>query len=413
MPSPGSDRPPAAAPLGAPALLLEEARDSERAGRIPEAIERYEAAVREAERRGERPVLADSLRLLAVRRHHQDERVVARELCCRSYQAACEAGDELRAALALNTLGGLDLTEGSLAEARQSFLRALEMAGEDRALKARVEQNLGILANIQGELDEALSRYRRSLEAYDACRDEHGCAIAYNNLGMVSADRGDLDKAQRYFRESRDIGERVGDMSLKALALVNEADVDAGRQRYENARQNAEAALALLETLGGQGAKADAYRVIGMVYRETGRPALAESRLLTAIELAVSAGSLLDEAEACRELAVLHQGMGRNREALELLGRAYGLFGRLDARHDLVHVGGKKAALEGTYLTLVREWGRSIESADSYTFGHSERVSRRSVAVARVLGLDERLETTILLGAYLHDVGLVRVPPEI
>jgi HD-GYP domain-containing protein (c-di-GMP phosphodiesterase class II) len=33
--------------------------------------------------------------------------------------------------------------------------------------------------------------------------------------------------------------------------------------------------------------------------------------------------------------------------------------------------------------------------------------------MARALGLDEHAETTILLGAYLHDVGKVRVPHEI
>jgi HD-GYP domain-containing protein (c-di-GMP phosphodiesterase class II) len=36
-----------------------------------------------------------------------------------------------------------------------------------------------------------------------------------------------------------------------------------------------------------------------------------------------------------------------------------------------------------------------------------------AVAVARVMGLDDHEETTILLGAYLHDVGMVRVPHEI
>src|SRR5690242_12424669 len=150
-----------------------------------------------------------------------------------------------------------------------------------------------------------------------------------------------------------------------------------------------------------------------MVYRETDRPALAESRLRSAIELAKAAGSVLGEAEASRELALLYQGMGRNQEALRLLNAAYGLFRRLDARVDLIHVGGKVAELEGTYLTLVRNWGQSIESNDSYTFGHCERVARNAVATARVLGLDDQEETTILLGAYLHDLGKVRVPHEI
>jgi putative nucleotidyltransferase with HDIG domain len=393
--------------------LLAEARDREQAGCIPEAIAGYEAAIAEAERASERAVLAQALRRLAVQRRHHDQSDEARALCRRSYEVAKQEGHHLLAAEALNTLGGLDLTTGKLEDARKNFLAALEIAGEDRALKARVEQNLGILANIQGELDEALSRYRHSLEAYDAVRDLNGCAIAYHNLGMVSADKGQLDKAQKYFSEARAIAERVGDVHLQALSLVNEAEVDVARQRFENARQSAEASLTLIEQLGGHGAKADAYRVIGMVYRETGRPVLAESRLKTAIELAQAADSVLYEAEASRELAILFQGMGRNHEALVLLGRAHGLFQKLDARADLVQVGGKAAELQGTYLAVVRGWGQSIESRDSYTFGHCERVAQFAVAMARVLGLDEQQETTLMLGAYLHDLGLVRVPHEI
>ena len=105
--------------------------------------------------------------------------------------------------------------------------------------------------------------------------------------------------------------------------------------------------------------------------------------------------------------------MGRNQDALTFLNRAYRLFRRLDARVDLVHVGGKMAALEGAYRAVVREWGRSIESAHSSTFTHCERVARSAVAVARALGLDDQAETAILLGAYLHDVGKVRVPHEL
>src|SRR3989441_6093427 len=66
-------------------------------------------------------------------------------------------------------------------------------------------------------------------------------------------------------------------------------------------------------------------------------------------------------------------------------------------------VASKVAELEATYLAVVREWGQSIESSDSYTFGHCERVARRSVAVARALRMDEHAQTTVRLGAYLHD----------
>jgi putative nucleotidyltransferase with HDIG domain len=197
------------------------------------------------------------------------------------------------------------------------------------------------------------------------------------------------------------------------MCLVNHAEAHYFRERYDEARRMAEAALAIFDQLESRADKSEAYKMIGMVYRETGRPALAESRLRTAIDLAVSAGSVLNEAEAARELALLMQAMGRNQDALTLLNTAHRLFGRLDARVDLVNIHGKRSTLETTYFDLVREWGQSIESADSYTFGHCERVARRALAVARQLELDDTLQTTIRLGAYLHDLGKVRVPHEI
>jgi putative nucleotidyltransferase with HDIG domain len=393
--------------------VLRQARERERAGEITEAVGGYEAAIEAAERDGQSTLLAEALRRLAVARHHLGDVAQARDLAHRSYAVARSADHRLLAAEALNTLGGLKLATGSPEDARATFLRALELGSASRTLRARVEQNLGILANIQGDLVEATARYQRSLESYRAARDASGCAIAYNNLGVVSADREQYTDAERYFSQSRAIAERTGDIHLQAICLVNLADVDVARQRFENARQHAEKALALLDRLGIQGAKADAYRVLGVVFRETGRLTLAESRLATAIEVAAAAGSVLAEAEASREMAVLHQAMGRNQDALRLLNTAHRLFRRLDARVDLVHVGGKMAELEATYLAVVRAWGQSIEASDPYTFGHCERVARNAVTMARLLDLPEEEETTVLLGAYLHDVGKLRVPHEI
>jgi len=373
----------------------------------------YEAAIAAAEAAGERVVLSEALRRFAIIRHHRGESAEAREMCRRSHAVARAAGSDLLAAEAFNTLGGIGLETDGGAEVREHFLRALELGGESRPLRARVEQNLGILANIQGDLDEALTRYGHSLEAYRASDDEHGCAIAYHNLGMASYDRQEFDAAERYFRQSYEIAQRAGDAYLEGLCLVNHAKVHVARERYEDARGNAEAALSVFDRVGVESAKADAYRVLGMVYRETGRHALAESRLRSAIDLAVAAGSALNEAEASRELAILYQAMGRNQEALKLLNAARRLFRRLDARVDLVYVEGKEAELETTYLEVVREWGQSIESADTYTFGHCERVARRAVAVAEAMGMDEHAQTTVRVGAYLHDVGKVRVPHEI
>ena len=413
LPVPGPGQAGPRAPARPAADLLYEARARERAACIPEAIHHYEAAIATAERTGEAAVLSEALRRLAVVRHHRNESAAARELCKRSYTVACEHGNDLLAAEALNTLGGLALRTGVMEEARAYFNHALERGGHARELRARVEQNLGILANIRGDIEAAVTHYERAVESYLATKDEHGCAMAYVNLGIAHTDLRQYDWADSYFGKSFEIAEHAGDLHLQGMCLVNHAEAYFLRERYDEARRNAERALAIFDQLDSRSDKSEAYKMIGMVYRETGRPALAESRLRSAIDLAVSAGSVLNEAEASRELALLMQSMGRNQDALASLNTAHRLFRRLDARVDLVHVGGKVAILETTYFDLVREWGQSIESADSYTFGHCERVAQHAIAVARILGIDDAGETTIRLGAYLHDLGKVRVPHEI
>ena len=380
---------------------------------MTEAVQSYLAAIETAERNGEPGVLAEALRRLGVVHHHRNERDTARALCQRSYQTGLDMSDSVLAAEALNALAGFDFEGGLIPEAREKFYQALELGRASAQLRGRTEQNLGILENIQGRLTEALTHYQHSLLAFESIGDDRGCAIAYHNLGMVSADRELWEDAERYYARSFEIAEAIGDIHLQGLGLLNHAEVHLARQRYDRAKQDAEAALGIFDQIGSKLDKADAYKVIGRAYRETGRHALAESRLRAAIDLAVTTGSILSEAEASRELALLYQSMGRNQEALRLLNTAHRLFGRLDARVDLVDVSTKVQRLEETYFAVVRDWGQSIESTDSYTFGHCERVANYAVAVAQELGLDEEQQTTIRIGAYLHDVGKVRVPHEI
>lgn len=395
------------------AELLQCARESEQAGRLTDAIASLERAVSRAERDGEARVHAEALRRLAVVCHRTQENTRARALARASERAARGAHDSVQTAEALNTLAGFDLELGEFHAAEERLRDALHLGAESAPLRARIEQNLGIIANVRGHHSEALAHYERSLEAFEAAQDQRGCAIAYNNLGLVSADLKQWDRADRFFTACRASSEVVGDVHLRGLALLNRTEVLIARQNMSEALQHAQQALRIFDELGARLNKSNAYCTLGIIYREMGRSVLSEARLRDAIDLAVKEGSALEEAEASRELAQLFVQLGRNQDALRLMNTSHRLFGRLDARVDLVDVAGKMAHLEQAYLGVVRRWGQSIESADSYTHGHCERVAEYAVTFARVLGYDEAQQTTVRLGAYLHDVGKVRVPHEI
>ncbi|NUO62026.1 MAG: tetratricopeptide repeat protein [Gemmatimonadaceae bacterium] len=403
-----------APPLLAAHDLLRSARGQELAGRLNEAAEEYQGTITSAEREGDEALLSEALRRLGVIHFRRHELTAGRDCCNRSLAVAQKIGNQILAAEALNSLGASELEIGAFDSARAIFERGIQLGGfRSPALRARIEQNLGIIANIQGELDRALMHYHRALEAFRDIADDRGCAIVYHNLGKVSADRQEWDEAERYFDRSLQFAESVGDVHLRASCLLSGTEVLLTRQRYDDARRNAEAALQIFGKLGIQRTKAEAYRVLGVVYRETGRTVLAEARFRSALELAAESSNTLAEAESARDLARLYQEQGRNQEALKLLNTAHRLFRRLDARIDLVDIATKRAELENVYLDTVREWGRSIESADTYTFGHCERVADFAVRVAEALELPSAELTVIRMGAYLHDLGKVKVPDEI
>ena len=320
------------------AELLREGQAHELGGCITEALQCYEAAIKAAERASERKVVAECLRRSGIVHHRRNEPGLARQLCERSHKLAEDLGNSVLAAEALNALAGFDLEGGSMQAAREKFLRALELAGSNSYLRARAEQNLGIVANVQGDTARAMVHYRESLLSFESIGDERGSAIAYHNLGMVSADCGQWDDADHYYRLCLRSARAIGDIHLEGLALLNHAEVYLARADHLQARQNAESALGIFDQLDSQVDKADAYRIIGRVYRETGRYPLAEARLKSAIELSVNTGSLLTEAEVAREIGLLYQAMDRAEEALSYLYVARTLFGRMDARRDLADV---------------------------------------------------------------------------
>jgi putative nucleotidyltransferase with HDIG domain len=73
----------------------------------------------------------------------------------------------------------------------------------------------------------------------------------------------------------------------------------------------------------------------------------------------------------------------------------------------LRHVTRLNIELQRTNEELLQLMVKSIEARDPYTSGHSRRVSKYAVAIARMLGRSEREVKDIETAALLHDVGKI------
>ena len=244
--------PPAA--LGIPSPIstgekeLLDGRAFERQGQLDQAAACYERAITSG-RNDSSPEAIEALRRLGIICHRRNELARARTLCQQSYDTATAMEQRVLAAEALNALAGFELESGDMDSARQKFLAGLELGRESEELQGRILQNLGILANVEGELDIARQHYLNSLQAFVHAGDERGCAIAYHNLGMISADQEQWEDADHYFVASHARATSLGDIHLQGLCLLNHAEVHLARQRYERARDSAEAALRIFDQL--------------------------------------------------------------------------------------------------------------------------------------------------------------------
>ncbi len=66
--------------------------------------------------------------------------------------------------------------------------------------------------------------------------------------------------------------------------------------------------------------------------------------------------------------------------------------------------------LEKSYLESIQTLRYTVEVKDTYTRGHSDRVSEISVLIGQDLGLNEQDIKTLQIGGLFHDVGKIGVP---
>lgn len=69
--------------------------------------------------------------------------------------------------------------------------------------------------------------------------------------------------------------------------------------------------------------------------------------------------------------------------------------------------------LEKDYLETIVALANSIDSKDSYTRGHSQRVGEIAVQLGRELGLTSRELKHLQYGGILHDIGKIGIPESI
>ena len=392
--------------------LVEQAKLAEREGRWTEAALSYERLVRN-------PLASDQTRLSALRwlgrvYLEQGNRGAAMDVLEAAVAAATQAESPSAIAQALNVVAIVHQTGGDLDKADLMYreARATAESIRDSAAMAMIDQNLGTVASIRGDIRGALEAFQRSLEGYRALGMPDQAAQVLNNIGLAYTDLGELDRAEAAYADAARAFGQEHDHANEMNVALNQVQLCIATGRFDEAQQRADSLLALDGEIAPSW-RGEVYRHVGVIARERGDYVKAAEFLGRAGECASEAEDLLLQADISEQLAELYWTQKRHRDMLAHLNQSHALYSRLKVQHRVAQVERRNAALESRFLEMAHHWGDSIESKDHYTQGHCERVAFFACVLADSSGMDSRSLFWLRLGALLHDIGKIIVPTEV
>lgn len=397
------------------ASLVEHAQAEEKAGRRAAARVAYEQALYSIASEEDARQVSSIIRWIA-RTFNTDGDATAALDCLEAALAIAEIwGDDAAAGHALNVQAVVSWQRGDMDDAERLYLMARNRAirAGDAKLAAMTAQNLGVLANIRGDFAVAEHQYKASLSDYRSLGLTTDVCVALNNLGILYIAQQRWPEAETALTEGVQICERTGDTVARSQLDINLAELWVAREEYARAHGAVRKALAAAVQNGDASAIGKATKLLGVIASETGTYEEAERHFLRADEVATARGEVLLQAEIARDRATLARRMGRNRDVLQQLNRAHRLFTQLRAQPELRDIGSRVGQLEQEFVHVARRWGESIEAKDRYTQGHCQRVAELACAIATAGGFDETALFWFRIGALLHDVGKLVIPPEV
>jgi tetratricopeptide (TPR) repeat protein len=150
-------------------------------------------------------------------------------------------------ALALQRLGVLNELQRNLDRAEELFEEALTYFREsgDREGEGACLSSLGVVARNRLDSERAEELLLASLKIRREIGDDAGTSTSMNNLGIIYLDVGDLDRAERLFADAMEIDRRLGDdwgiactFANLGVAYLERGDVPRGRAFFQDAMRD-------------------------------------------------------------------------------------------------------------------------------------------------------------------------------
>jgi TolB-like protein/Tfp pilus assembly protein PilF/predicted Ser/Thr protein kinase len=277
--------------------------------------------------RGDRDGEAQAALEVAQIKQDQGRLADARDGYEQALKAWRAAGDERGVAVSLNNLGLLRWQQADAEGASQLYDQALSAYREigDEAGAAETLNNAADVLYGQGQIAAARRMYEDSAAKYAELGDKGGLAETLTNIALVLANQGDLAASRSKYEQAASIARELGTRSQLAQALEGLGDVTLKQGDLGGAGKWYEQALTIRRDLGEKGSTAETRLDLAWLALEQGRLAEAQAMLTPSIDELRKEGELDLAAYGEAALALALLGQGRQAEASAAAERARAL----------------------------------------------------------------------------------------
>ncbi|MFQ6040740.1 MAG: tetratricopeptide repeat protein [Candidatus Poribacteria bacterium] len=237
--------------------------------------------------------------------------------------------------------------QGNYQQAEDYYRLALQLGSEqaDQQIIADGNNNLGIIATVRGNFDDAIAYYTRSVAAYESIDDIPGLSTAYHNLAMLQVDTAKWQEAGASYQTALEYAQQAGNLELMGLIHLNRAELALKLYDFAMAEACCKHALKVFGRLGSQTRIAEAYKFLGCAFSRQKKWDDARRLFQRSIEVNDSVNNQLGIAETRYEYGLMYLNKGNQDNAKQQLTQSLEIFEELSATADVEKVKAELAKL--------------------------------------------------------------------
>ncbi len=281
---------------------------------------------------------------------------------------------------AFNNMGFLAEQQGDIPKAWEYYNKCLKIDEEikDKSGIGNSLNNIGFIYQLQGDVPKALLYFHKSLKIKEEIKDKEGIATALNNIGFIYDNQGDIPKALEYYHKSLKIREEIKDKIGIANSLNNIGTIYTNHGDILKALEYQHRSLKIQEEIMDKKGIAGSLNKIGCIYYNQGDIPMALEYIHKSLKKREEIKDKHGIAASLNIIGSIYKNQGDILKALEYY------YISLKIREEIKDKQGIAESLNSISLAMLKH-GRADRALD---------FAKRSLQTAKELGYPENIKNS-------------------